>query len=71
MKIEILKFTKDKIDDVIEFELNLRKEENFWGWEINDQYIKSVNDSFENDMFKNSISLLAYADNKVVGRIDA
>ena len=71
MKIDIQKFTKDKIDDVIEFELNLRKEENFWGWEINDRYVKSVKDSFENDMFNNSISLLAYVDNKVVGRIDA
>lgn len=70
-KIDIQKFTKDKIDDVIEFELNLRKEENFWGWEINDRYVKSVKDSFENDMFNNSISLLAYVDNKVVGRIDA
>lgn len=71
MKIDIQKFTKDKIDDVIEFELNLRKEENFWGWEINDRYVKSVKDSFENDMFNNSISLLAYIDYKVVGRIDA
>lgn len=71
MKIDIQKFTKDKIDDVIEFELNLRKEENFWGWEINDRYVKSVKDSFENDMFNNSISLLAYVDYKVVGRIDA
>lgn len=70
-KIDIQKFTKDKIDDVIEFELNLRKEENFWGWEINDRYVKSVKNSFENDMFNNSISLLAYVDNKVVGRIDA
>lgn len=71
MEIIIKRYTKDKIDDVIQFELDLRKEENFWGWEINDDYIKSVKDSFEKQEFKNSISLLAYVDNKVVGRIDS
>ena len=71
MEIIIKKYTKDKIDDVIQFELDLRKEENFWGWEINDDYIKSVKNSFENEVFNHSISLLAYVDNKVVGRIDS
>lgn len=71
MEIIIKRYTKDKIDDVIQFELDLRKEENFWGWEINDDYIKSVKDSFDKQEFNNSISLLAYADNKVVGRIDS
>lgn len=71
MKIIIEKYTKERIDDVIQFELDLRKEENFWGWEINDDYIKSVKDSFENEAFNHSISLLAYVDNKVVGRIDS
>ena len=51
--------------------MDLRKEENFWGWEINDDYIQSVKDSFENESFNRSISLLAYVDNKVVGRIDS
>ena len=71
MEIIIKKYTKDKIDDVIQFELDLRKEENFWGWEINDDYIKSVKHSFKNEVFNHSISLLAYVDNKVVGRIDS
>ena len=71
MEIIIKRYTKDKIDDVIQFELNLRKEENFWGWEINDEYIKSVTESFEKQEFNNSISLLAYVENKVVGRIDS
>lgn len=71
MQIEIVRYTKEKIDDVIQYELNLRKEEEFWGWEINDAYIQSVKESFEKEAFKNSISLLAYVDNKVVGRIDS
>ena len=71
MEINIKRYTKDKIDDVIQFELDLRKEENFWGWEIDDNYIKSVKDSFENESFNRSISLLAYVDDKVVGRIDS
>ena len=71
MEIIIKRYTKDKIDDVIQFELDLRKEENFWGWEINEDYIQSVINSFENEAFNHSISLLAYVDNKVVGRIDS
>lgn len=71
MKIIVETYTKDRIDDVIQFELDLRKEENFWGWEINEDYIQSVKNSFENEAFNRSISLLAYVDNKVVGRIDS
>ena len=71
MQIEIVRYTKERIDNVIQYELNLRKEENFWGWEIDDAYIQSVKESFEKEAFKNSISLLAYVDNKVVGRIDS
>ena len=71
MKFEIIRYTKDKIDDVIQYELILRKEEDFWGWEIDKAYIESVEKSFERDEFKNSVSLLAYVDGKVVGRIDS
>lgn len=71
MEIIIKRYIKERINDVIQFELDLRKEENFWSWEINDEYIKSVKDSFENESFNRSISLLAYVDNKVVGRIDS
>lgn len=69
--VTILEYTKDRIDDVIKFEQSLRLEEDFWGWEIDDAYIKSVKDSFDNPSFNDSISLLAYVDNKVVGRIDS
>lgn len=69
--IEIKEFTKGRIDDVIAFEHDLRREEDFWGWEIDDSYRKSVEDSFENPLFRASVSFLAYLDGKVVGRIDA
>lgn len=69
--MEIKRYTKDQIQDVITFERNLRKEENTWGWEIDDKYIENVTRSFENPAFEHSVSLLAYMDDKVVGRIDS
>ena len=71
MKIDIVRYTKDKIDDVIQFEKDLRAEENFWGWEIDEKYILNVTKSFDLSEFDRSISLLAYVDSKVVGRIDS
>lgn len=69
--MQIIRYTKDKIDDVIQFELQLRNEEDFWGWEIDDAYIESVKKSFEDPKFAHSLSFLAYIDGKVVGRIDS
>lgn len=69
--MEVKQYTKEKIPDVLRFEQDLRKEEDFWGWKIDDAYIQSVEQSFEDNRFHNSISLLAYMDSKVVGRIDA
>lgn len=66
----IVPFTIDKLNDVINFENNLRGEEDVWGWDIDDKYISSVKDSFSNESFDDCISLLAYIDGKVVGRID-
>ena len=71
MDLEIKRYTKDKIPDVVDFEHRLRDEENCWGWEINDAYIKAVEKSFDDSAFADSISLLAYDNNKVVGRIDS
>lgn len=71
MDIQIKKYTKDKILDVLSFEKRLREEENFWGWEINESYIQSVKNSFDDIAFKNSISLLAYDKDIVIGRIDS
>ena len=69
MKIE--PYTEDRIPDVLEFEKQLRAEEDDWGWEIDEAYINSVRASFHDEQFRNSVSFLAYADGKVVGRIDA
>ena len=71
MNIEIRKFDKTRIDDVIRFERELRKEEDFWGWSIDENYICQVTESFEKTAFENALSFLAYVDGKVVGRIDA
>ena len=71
LNLEIKRYTKDRIPDVVDFENRLRKEENFWGWEINDAYIRAVEKSFDDSTFDDSISLLAYDNDKVVGRIDS
>ncbi len=71
MNLQIIRYTKDKIQDVLSFEKRLREEENFWGWEINDAYIEAVKRSFDDIVFKDSISLLAYDANIVIGRIDS
>ena len=69
--MEIRQYTKDRIPDVLRFEKDLRAEENFWGWEIDGKYIAEVTKSFDDPAFANSLSLLAYMDGKVVGRIDS
>ena len=40
--MEIKHYTKDRIPDVLQFERDLRSEENFWGWEIDEKYIADV-----------------------------
>ncbi len=69
--MEIKIYTKDRIAEVLQFERDLRAEEDFWGWEIDEKYLAAVTASFEDPAFANSLSLLAYMDQKVVGRIDA
>lgn len=71
MDIQILKYARERIADVLQFEKNLRSEEDFWGWEIDEKYVRNVTESFEKPGFANALSLLAYTDGKVVGRIDA
>ena len=58
------------LGDVLRFEHDIRIEEE-WGWEINEEYLKSVRACFRDESFRDSISLLAYMDGKVVGRIDS
>ena len=69
--MEIVRYTRDRIDDVLDFERRLREEENFWGWEIDEAYIRKVEASFDDPAFDASVSLLAYRDGKVIGRIDS
>lgn len=69
--MEIKEYTKDLVPDVIDFEQRLREEEDDWGWKIDDKYINDVYQSFDSSSFKDSLSLLAYMDGKVVGRIDS
>lgn len=69
--MDIALYTKDRIADVLDFERRLREEENFWGWEIDEAYIESVTRSFDDPAFAGSVSLLAYVDGRVVGRIDS
>ncbi len=69
MKIEA--YTQDRVGDVLEFERELRCQENFWGWEIDEAYIQAVNNSFQDEKFRNSLSLLAYENSRVIGRIDS
>lgn len=45
--MEIRKYTKEIIPDVIDFEKRLRVQENFWGWEIDEKYINDVYKSFD------------------------
>lgn len=70
MPVEIRPYTLERIDDVIRFERDIRAEEDVWGWEIDDAYVKSVRKSFLDDSFRDSVSLLAYDGGRVVGRID-
>ena len=42
MQIDILPYTKERISDVINFEENLRRQENFWGWKIDQAYRENV-----------------------------
>ena len=44
--MEIKHYTKDRIPDVLQFEGDLRSEENFWGWEIDEKYMADVTASF-------------------------
>lgn len=69
--MNILPYTRERIPDVLDFERRLREEESFWGWEIDEAYMKSVARSFDDPAFTGSVSLLAYVDGRVVGRIDS
>ena len=68
--MEIREYTVNEIEDVLAFERELRNQEDVWGWEIDEAYIKQVTESFADRSFANAISYLAYEGGQVVGRID-
>ena len=71
MNLKIERYIKNRIPDVLDFERRLREEEDFWVWEIDEAYVQAVEKSFDDSAFSDSISLLAYDGDRVVGRIDS
>lgn len=73
MSIKIKKYTKEHMEAVVNFEKELRRQEpNTYYWDIDEQYISKVKSSFEDSRFTDTaISLLAYQEDRVIGRIDA
>ena len=69
--LEILPYTRERLEDVLDFERRLREEEpGFFTTPIDGDYRAAVERSFEDRRFDSAISLLAYRGGKVVGRID-
>ena len=71
MNVTVCPYTRQRIPDVLDFEKRLREEESFWGWEIDDAYVRAGEARFEGHAFDQALSLLAYDGERVVGRIDA
>lgn len=70
--ITVKLFEKEDIQKVIEFEQELRKQEpNTYYWEPDENYVKQLEESFSDERFNTAVSLVAYKDEQVVGRIDA
>ena len=68
--MEIIDYTRELIPEVMDFERRMREEEPFYGWDIDEAYRKRVDASFDDPRFANAVSLLAWEDGKVTGRID-
>lgn len=70
--ISVEPFTEDKIDGVMEFERELRAQEpDTFFMDAGEGYRELLKDSFSDGRFANALSLLAYKEGRVVGRIDA
>jgi len=69
--MEIIPYTKERIGAVLDFERELRRQEDFWTWAIDETYIRQVENSFRDPAFGNALSLLAWEEGRVLGRIDA
>ena len=68
---KIIPYTAREIPAVLAFERRLREEEDVWGWEIDEAYVRSVEAGFRDGRFANALSYLALEEGQVIGRIDA
>ena len=70
--ISVEKFTQDRIGAVLEFGAELRRQEpdTFFA-DAGENYRARLERSFEDGRFTNAVSLLAWEDGRVIGRIDA
>lgn len=67
----ILPYTRERVGDVLDFERRLREEEpGVFTTPIDEAYRGAVERAFADPRFDSAISLLAYLDGQVVGRID-
>ena len=70
--VSVERFTQDKIDHVMEFERELRRQEpDTFFMDVGEGYRELLEKSFHDRRFDNALSLLAYEDGRVIGRIDA
>lgn len=70
--VSVERFTQDKIDSVIEFERELRRQEpDTFFMDAGEGYRELLEKSFHDSRFDNALSLLACEDGRVIGRIDA
>lgn len=70
--ITVEPLTIDRIDDVLIFEQELRRQEpDTFFMDAGEGYRALLERSFEDGRFSNAVSLLAYCDGRIIGRIDA
>lgn len=69
---EIKKLEKDDIQELLEFERELRKQEpDTYFWEPDAAYTENLKRSFEDPRFNTALSFIAVKEGRVIGRIDA
>ena len=69
---EIKRFEKSDIQKVIDFEIELRRQEpDTYFWEPEEAYARQLEMSFDDPRFNTAMSFIAVKDGKVISRIDA
>jgi len=70
--IIIKKFEKKDIDQIIDFEKEVRiQEPDTYFWEPDETYKNQLVDSFSDPRFNTALSFIAVKEDKIIGRIDA